>query len=92
MSDDDIKPSPACHAAAELAVKKTFAILGIDVDKPEMVESFREDLRFGRKLRRASDQGILALVSVLVAALVGTLWYGIQSKLGYFPADIGRGK
>ena len=44
--------------AADRAVKKVFAILGVDIDKPESVEEFREDLRFGRKLRKASDHGM----------------------------------
>ena len=40
-----------CQEAADRAVKKVFAILGVDVDKPESVEEFREDLRFGWKIK-----------------------------------------
>ena len=39
-----------CQEAADRAVKKVFAILGVDVDKPDSVEEFREDLRFGKRL------------------------------------------
>jgi hypothetical protein len=57
----DCQDNPNCQEAADRAVKKVFAILGVDVDKPESVENFREDLRFGRKLRKAADHGFLAL-------------------------------
>ena len=40
--------NPTCQDAADRAVKKVFAILGVDVDKPESVEEFREDLRLYR--------------------------------------------
>jgi hypothetical protein len=77
---------PACpHAdeAAERAVKKVFAILGVDVEKPESVEEFREDLRFGKKLRRGADHGFLVMTAVIVTAVLAALWAGITSKLGH---------
>lgn len=70
-----------CQEAADRAVSKVFAILGVDIDKPESVEEFREDLRFGRKLRRASDHGFLAVVGLISVALAATLWAGIVSKV-----------
>lgn len=54
--------------SADRAVKKTFAILGVDIDKPEEVKQFQQDLRFGAFIRRAAEKGMLALV---VAAFVG---------------------
>ncbi len=74
---DDI----ACQEAADRAVKKVFAILGVDIDKPESVEEFREDLRFGKKLRKAADHGFLALMGVLAAAMAAAAWAGIVSKI-----------
>lgn len=67
--------------AADKAVKKVFAILGVDIDKPESVEEFREDLRFGRRLRRAADHGFLAIVGLLVVALGAAVWAGIVAKI-----------
>lgn len=67
--------------AANLAVKKVFAILGVDVDKPESVESFREDLRFGRKLRKLADHGMVGVVGILVLGLMTALWHGVTSIL-----------
>lgn len=74
--------NPTCQEAAERAVKKVFAILGIDVDKPESVEEFREDLRFGKRMRRAADHGLLALVGLVVIGLGAAVWAGIVSKVG----------
>ena len=67
--------------AAEHAVKKVFAILGVDIDRPESVEEFREDLRFGRKLRKIADHGTLAFIGVVAAALAAAVWAGIVSNI-----------
>ncbi len=67
--------------AAKSAVKKVFEILGVDIDRPESVEEFREDLRFGRKLRKASDHGLLAFFGVAAAAIAAAVWAGVVSKI-----------
>lgn len=67
--------------AADQAVRKVFAILGVDVDKPESVEEFREDLRFGKKLRKVADHGILAIVGLIVVGIGAAVWSGIVSKI-----------
>ena len=64
--------------AVSCAVKKVFAILGVDIDKPESVEAFREDLRFGRRMRRAADHSFLAFVGVLTVGFMSAMWVGIQ--------------
>lgn len=68
MCDDATK-------AADLAVKNVFALLGVDVNNPISVEEFREDLRFGKKLRIASERGALAVVGVISAGAVSAVWY-----------------
>jgi len=67
--------------AAEHAVKKVFAILGVDIDRPESVEEFREDLRFGRRLRKVADHGLLAFFGVVAAAFAAAVWAGIVSNI-----------
>ena len=74
--------NPNCQEAADRAVKKVFAILGVDIDKPESVEEFREDLRFGKRMRKAADHGFLALVGLFVVGLGAIIWAGIIAKLG----------
>lgn len=60
---------------ADHAVKKTFSILGVDVDDPKSVEEFRKDLRFGSQMRRASDHAWLAVYSA--------------TFIGIFVSDVG---
>ncbi len=78
---DRVKHCAFAEEAADMSVRKVFAILGVDVDKPESVEDFREDLRFGKKLRKAADHGFLALMGVIVAALAAAAWAGVVSKV-----------
>ena len=74
--------NPQCQEAADRAVKKVFAILGVDIDKPESVEDFRQDLRFGKRMRKAADHGFMAFVGVVAMAIASAIWFGIQAKLG----------
>ena len=71
------KAEHAAEAAADQAGKKVFAILGVDIDKPESVEEFREDLRFGKRMRRWGDRGMLTIVSAMFAAIAYAAWSGI---------------
>jgi len=87
MADEcETNGCPHADKSAELAVRKTFAILGVDVDNPKEVEEFRMDLRFGKSMRRASDRGAWAVLgaffSVMVAGTLAVVWAGIVSKLG----------
>lgn len=66
--------------AADEAVKKMFAILGVNVDEPREVEEFRENLRFGASMRRAADKGLMVTVSVIVVAALSALWVGVINK------------
>ena len=71
----------SAELAAELAVKKTFAILGVDIDQPAQVESLRESLRFVDKLRQAADRGIMTFVSAVVVLALAALIAGVKFKL-----------
>ncbi len=64
--------------AVDCAVKKVFAILGVDIDKPESVESFREDLRFGRRMRLAANHSFLAFVGILTVGFMSAMWFGLR--------------
>jgi len=77
----DCPDNPMCQEAADRAVKKVFAILGVDIDKPESVEEFREDLRFGKRMRRAADHGALAVVALIAVGLAAAVWAGIVSNV-----------
>jgi hypothetical protein len=77
----DVEGCPHARESAEIAVKKVFAILGVDIYRPESVEEFREDLRFGKRLRRVADHSLLALVGVVMVGLAAALWAGIVQNI-----------
>jgi len=56
--------------------KQIFSTLGVDVDDPQSVQAFRDDLRFSNVLRHYTSKGVGALVLALFGA-VGT-------AIGYF--------
>lgn len=79
-----MKPCESCSTAkdaADEAVKKVFAILGVNVNEPKEVEEFRENLRFGASMRKAADRGFIAIISLIATGMVITFWTGVISKI-----------
>ena len=72
---------PHIKEAADEAVKKVFAILGVDVDVPKEEEQFRENLRFGANMRRAADKGMLAIIGAIAVGAMAALWAGVVSSM-----------
>lgn len=66
--------------SADKAVKKTFAILGVDIDDPGDVEDFRKDLRFSNQMRSFMDKGQIAFVSGIALAIAAALWAAITGR------------
>lgn len=77
----DCGTRPECAEIADKAVKKTFAILGVNIDDPESIEEFRQDLRFGKRLRKIADHGTFAFFAAVAVAIVGALWIGITQSV-----------
>lgn len=77
----DVTDCPHARESAELAVKKVFAILGVDIDVPKEVEEFRENLRFGAAMRKAADKGMLAVVGAVAIGFAAALWSGIVGSV-----------
>lgn len=82
MNDCKAEICPKIQGAVALAVKEVFAKLGVNVDDPESVAEFLDDLRFGRKLRKAAGYGALVFVGLAIAGGWALLQAGIQAKLG----------
>mgnify|MGYP003357754379 FL=1 len=66
---------------AKRASKEFFATLGINSDDPQAVEEFRENLRFGRQIRKLVGHGVLGVVSVLAAGLAAAIWTGVSDAI-----------
>lgn len=56
-----------------MAVKKVFAILGVDIDQPQQVEEFRKSLRWSDDMRRKADKGVMVVITIVLAALAGAV-------------------
>ena len=69
------------NAAAEKAVEKTFAILGVNIKEPKEVSEFQDSLRFGKKLFRFADHGVMVMVGAVALLIVGALVLGIKAKI-----------
>lgn len=80
--EDSIPDDEIVRKVADHAVKKTFAILGVDVDDPESIEEFRQDLRFGKRMRKMSDHGQLAFAAMFFVGLGWAIFEGIRAKIG----------
>jgi hypothetical protein len=72
---------PHASKAAEIAVRKVFAILGVDINVPKDIADFQQNLRFGANMRRAADKGILAVVGAFAVAIGAVLWVGVVTML-----------
>ena len=79
--NNELDGCPHASKAAEIAVKKVFAILGVDITVPKEVADFQQNLRFGANMRRAADKGVLAIVGAFAVAVGAALWVGIVSAL-----------
>ena len=77
----DVTKCPHAVESAEIAVKKVFAILGVDIDVPKEVSEFQENLRFGAALRKGADRGWLVLVGGVVTLMLAALGAGVVSLL-----------
>ena len=73
---------PHADSAADRAVSKVFSMLGVDVNKPESVEEFRMDIRFGSKVRKTADRMWMAVWAMAAAGIIYALWDGIKVKVG----------
>lgn len=67
--------------AAERAVKRVFAVLGVDIEDPQQVAEFQQDLRFGRLMRCAANKGFIAVVVLAATAIGVATWAGIVGKV-----------
>jgi hypothetical protein len=84
MTDSCPTGSPPCshaEAAADQAVAKTFAILGVDINDPQQVAAFQESLRFNDRLRKIADKSVMAFVLAMVAVGASAFILGLKAVM-----------
>jgi len=71
---DETQLEQLANSSATIAVQKTFAILGVDINEPRDIEDFRRDLRFASDLRRYAGHGTMAFVGAIFVAVAAVIW------------------
>jgi len=67
--------------AAKAAVKQAFSHLGVDVESPSDLQTFRDDLRFGGVFRAAATRSFFALLAALFGGIGLSLWIAFKETL-----------
>lgn len=77
MIDEQEHHHEIAAKAADAAVRKVFAICGVDIDNPKEVSEFQASLRFTQSMHKAASTGGLAILGTLGT----TLFMWIKSRL-----------
>jgi len=72
---------PHADESADRAVRKTFAMFGVDINDPKAVAEFQQDMRFGGTMRRISDRVNITIITVIVAASVSGMLAMVWKKV-----------
>ena len=71
------------HLAVDMAVKKAFGHLGVDIDDPKDLQVFRDDLRFGGVFRSAATKSFFALLAAIFGGIGLSIWMAFKDQLGW---------
>ena len=72
----------SAERSAEKAVKHTFAILGVDIDDPEQVQEFQNNLQFSAGIRKAVKQSWLAFWWGMGISIAAGMVFMIKKYMG----------
>lgn len=78
-------PNKRCEladAAAESAVAKVFATLGVDINDPKQVKAFQQAIWSAQSFDEAKKYGILVVIGLAATALWGAFASGVKLKIG----------
>lgn len=79
---DPKKRCELADAAAESAVTKVFAILGVDIDDPKQVKALQQAIWSAQSFDEAKKYGILVVIGLAATAVWGIFASGIKLRLG----------
>ena len=71
------------HLAVDMAVKKAFGHLGVDVDDPKDLQVFRDDLRAIGVFRSAAIKSFYALIAAIFGGIGLSLWMAFKDQIGW---------
>lgn len=70
------------NLAVDIAVKRAFGHMGVDVDDPKDLQVFRDDLRFGGVFRSAATKSFFALLAAIFGGIGLSIWMAFKDNLG----------
>jgi hypothetical protein len=69
--------------AIKSAVSIAFGHLGVDVNDPHDLQTFRDDVRYGGYLRSAFTRGMIAFLLAICGAMGLSFWMVIKNHVGW---------
>lgn len=71
------------HQSVDLAVRQAFGHMGVDIDDPKDLQTFRDDLRFGGVFRSAATKSFFALVAAIFGGIGLSIWMVFKDQFGW---------
>lgn len=68
--------------AVDMAVHRAFSHLGVNIDNPDSLQVFRDDLRFGGVFRNAVQKGFFAFLAAICGAIGVSIWLVLKKGIG----------
>ena len=80
LEDSELK---VAHQAVDMAVKKAFAYMGVDVNDPQQIQAFREDITFGGLLKDAAKKSFYAMLATIGGVIGMSIIISLKSYFGW---------
>jgi hypothetical protein len=71
------------HQAVDMAVKQAFAYMGVDVNDPQQVQAFRDDVTFGGLLKDAAKKSFYAMLAAIGGVVGMSIVIAIKGFFGW---------
>ena len=82
QQNTETREEAVSEEAARRAVKKVFAILGVDIDNPKEVEEFRMDLHFAADMRQYTKRGFMVFFTAIIGLAATAAWVFVFKRNG----------
>jgi uncharacterized coiled-coil protein SlyX len=80
LEDSEMK---VAHQAVDMAVKQAFAYMGVDVNDPQQIQNFREDITFGGLIKDAAKKSFYAMLATIGGIIGMSIVISLKSYFGW---------
>jgi uncharacterized coiled-coil protein SlyX len=71
------------HQVVDMAVSKAFSHMGVDVNDPKSLTTFRDNLTFGGLFRDAATKGFYAMMAAVCGGIGLSIWLAFKDQFGW---------